>query len=85
MDGGSTRNHAFVLMRILSVLIIVVALSLISRYRLSTIELVDVINDLGGLAPLGFVLLATLLKMILVPPMLIIGVGYLVAPTLCSV
>jgi uncharacterized membrane protein YdjX (TVP38/TMEM64 family) len=77
MDGESTRNHALVLMRILSALIILVTLSLISRHHLSTTQLIDVINDLGGLAPLGFVLFATLLKMIFMPPMLIIGVGWL--------
>jgi uncharacterized membrane protein YdjX (TVP38/TMEM64 family) len=71
------RRLILLLVRLLSTLIILILLSIISRGRLNANQLLTVIDDLGILAPLGYILFAAILVIIFMPPVLSIVVGWL--------
>jgi uncharacterized membrane protein YdjX (TVP38/TMEM64 family) len=74
--SGALR-HIRWLVRLLFILIILIVLSIVSRERLSAHQLLHVIDDLGMLAPVGFIPLAAFLVIIFMPPILSIVVGWL--------
>jgi uncharacterized membrane protein YdjX (TVP38/TMEM64 family) len=71
------RRYTLLCGRLFSILIILIMLSLVSRQRLNPNQLLNVIDDLGVLAPLGFIPFSALLVIIFLPPILSIMVGWL--------
>ena len=72
-----THRHAILLVRLLFALIALIVVSLISRHHLSADRLLAVVNDLGILAPLGFIPFSAFLRAIFMPSALLLVVGWL--------
>jgi uncharacterized membrane protein YdjX (TVP38/TMEM64 family) len=77
LSPKGTRRRMLLCVRLFSGLIILIMLSVLSRERLGANQLLNVIDELGVFAPLGFIPFSAFLVTIFMPPILSIMVGWL--------